>query len=470
MDESGLTRGAVVAGLVCLLGLTGGRAGAQNGRRVYDEHLRVKLDQQVTAAKEIQVDAGGWFNFALFNYDDASADRTRTLRQYQLRGWASANLFRVHQFYVRGLVGWDDWNSGDNPTGGRGDEDVDPEFERAWYKLDVGQWIRNRTGEKAPVSLSVKVGREFATIGTSLVLSMPLDLIQLDAAVGDWEVMGLLAKTRSRTPNIDASEPVGDRQQRCFWGVEAKYRGFDRHRPFVYWLDQKDRTAAKPEDALQAYEYTSRYLGAGSTGSLILRDLRYQFEIVGEWGSTFSEGETARKDRIRAMAMDVLLEYLFRTPTRPKVSYEYLFGSGDASRRASATATIGGNRAGTRDHAFNAFGFRDTGLAFAPQIANLNIHTIGASFFPLEHIELCKRMEVGTKVFFYHKAVSGPISDTTATEIPNKWVGWEWDVFCNWRVTSDLTWTIRYGGFQPGTAFADRSCRQFLLTAVTFSF
>ena len=454
--------------LCVLAGAAPAARAQQNGRRVYEEQLRVRIDEQIPSTREVDLDAGGWFSFAFFDYSDRSTYQDRTLRQYQIRAWAKLNLFRVHQFYVRGLVGWEDWNRGDHPRD-KGDEDTGPEVERAWYKFDLGQLLRNQTGQEPPVSLKVKVGRQFARIGTALVLSMPLDMIQLEAAAGQWELMALLAKTRSRTPNIDSSERVFDRQQRCFWGAEVTYRGLGHHRPFIYYLGQRDHTAAKPEDASQKYEYDSQYLGIGSTGSLILRDLRYRFEVVGEWGSNYSAGVTSGKDRICAMAVDVLLEYLFRVPTRPRVSIEYLYGSGDADRSTSATSTIGGNRSGTRDHSFIAFGFRDTGLCFSPRMANLHIYSVGASLHPLEHIKLCRKLEVGVKAFFYQKDTHGPLSDTTADK-PRDWVGWEAGLFANWRLTSDLTWTIRYGAFQPGEAFTDRTCRYFLLTAVTFSF
>jgi hypothetical protein len=79
-------------------------------------------------------------------------------------------------------------------------------------------------------------------------------------------------------------------------------------------------------------------------------------------------------------------------------------------------------------------------------------------------------MEVGTTALFYQKAVdSGAISDTTATR-SGDWVGWEWDVYLNWRLTSDLSWTIRYGFFRPGDVYVDESCRQFVSTGVTLSF
>jgi hypothetical protein len=452
------------------LAALGSPAAAQvaDGRRIYEENLRTRLDEQIPAEREADVDVGGWFNFALFNYDDGVDSRHRTLRQYQLRAWARANIFRAHEFYIRGLVGWDDWNPGDHPLG-KEDEDLGPEIERAWYRLDVAQIVRNHTGTIPPWSLEVKVGREFTQIGTALTLSMPLDLVQIDAAVGDWELMALLAKTRGSSDNsIDSSDQVWDHQQRCFYGGQVTYRGLDQHRPFAYVLFQRDSTDERTDDPLQSYQYNSQYVGIGSTGSL-MRNLRYQVEIVGEQGTTYSELATGNKDRICAMAADVLVEYLFDVKTRPRVSFEFLYGSGDADRRISANSTVGGNLAGTKDHAFNAFGFRDTGLAFAPRIANLHLWTLGAACHPLEHVKLCKELEVGTKAFFYHKATSGPLSDTTATN-PQQWAGWEWDLYANWRLTSDLTWTIRYGAFMPGESFNDRTCRQFLLTAVTFSF
>ena len=62
-------------------------------------------------------------------------------------------------------------------------------------------------------------------------------------------------------------------------------------------------------------------------------------------------------------------------------------------------------------------------------------------------------------------------SDTTATE-DSSCLGWEWDLFCNWRITSDLAWTLRYGAFMPSGAYDSGydSCRQFLYTGVVLSF
>jgi len=170
------------------------------------------------------------------------------------------------------------------------------------------------------------------------------------------------------------------------------------------------------------------------------------------------------------MAFDLLLEYFFDVPRHPKVTFEYLFGSGDGDRRLSSTSTIGGNLAGTNDRAFNAFGFRDTGLTFAPRVSNLHIFQFGVSGFPLEDFRLLRKMEIGSKVYFYAKDRSdGAISDIMGTQ-GSTWVGWEWDVFCNWRVTSDVSLTVRYGVFQPGAAFQQKNARQFFYTGLTYSF
>ncbi len=458
----------LAVGVIILAGPASGQV--ESGRRVYDEQLRVRLDEQVPQAREIGFDAGGWFSFAFFNYDDAEHEK-RTLRQFQLRGWASLNIKQIHKFYVRGLIGWDDWNAGTNPTEGRGDEDTDPRIERAWYQFDLGRLLSGHTGTRPPLGFQFKVGRAFADIGTALVLSMPLDLIQFDVEAGNWQLMALLGKTIDDTTNlVDASPKMETHQERCFWGLELTYNGLDRHRPFAYFLSNDDHTSPTHGDATQAYDYSSRYLGMGSRGTLLVPNLRYQVEIVGEWGKTYSEGVTSGQDDICAFAADVLLEYLFDVKTHPKVMVEYLFGSGDSDRRVSSSATIGGNSPGTDDRAFNAFGFRDTGLAFAPKVSNLHIYIVGASFFPFEESKLFKRFEVGSKAFFYQKDESGgPISDTTA-DTKEPWVGWEWDVYCNWRITSDVTWSLRYGAFRPGATFEERDCRQFLYTGVTFSF
>ncbi len=458
----------VVSVLVC-------RASAQEpierGRRVYGEQLRVELDKQQATARQMGLDAGGWFSFAFFDFEDAAARKERTLRQYELRLWANYTVAGVHTFYFRGKMGYDDWNSGDNPDGDSGDDFNKPDVERAWYRFDYDRLIRNQTGQDPPAGFTIQVGRDFYEIGSSLVLAMTLDAVKLTGRVGDLTVEGLLGQTIVHdTYNIDDSPSVSEHMDRCFYGIEVKYSGFDRHEPYAYYLWTNDHTDVRGYVDNQEYSYDSRYFGMGSRGSVEpLPNLRYEAEIVFESGHSYPEGVNSQ-EKIDAMAIDLLLEYLFPVKRKPRVAFEYLWGSGDLDRRTSSTSTIGGNQPGTRDKAFNAFGYRDTGLAFAPAISNLHIFRLDCSAIPLEDIELFRKMEVGTTAFFYTKdARGGAISDTQGAA-SSSWVGWEWDTYVNWRLTSDVSFTIRYGLFFPGAAFQNDHSRHFLYTGLTYSF
>ncbi|MFW6146553.1 MAG: alginate export family protein [Planctomycetota bacterium] len=460
-----------LAGATVVLAAGGARAQEpRTGVDVYNEQLRVRLDQQMSQAREVGVDAGGWFNFAVFDFLHGPSQETRTMRQYELRFWGSANVGGVHRGYVRALLGWENWNPGDYYIEG-GENHFNDRIERAWYQFDSFALQRNRTGKTPSTGFRFKVGRQFATIGSALVLSMPLDMIRFDVSVGELDFMAMLGQTLRRSRNIDDSDVIAGRQDRCFYGFELGYRGWARHRPFVYFLSQFDHTQPNPPLQGQRFDYSSRYLGIGSEGALS-ENLQYRGELVGQWGRTYSEGATDSQDDICAVALDAELSYYIDAPTRPRLTAEYLFATGDDDRRTSATATVGGNTPGTDDEAFNAFGFRDTGIAFAPRISNLHMYAVGGSFFPLESIRAFEQMEVGTKVFFYHKdEASGPVSDTTGAN-DARCLGWEWDVFADWRITSDLAWTIRYGIFQPSGAFdgTDKSSRHFLYTGLVFSF
>lgn len=458
----GLLAWALLAGTLC--------AQTNSGVRIYDEQLRVTLDRRDPADKEMGFDAGGWLNFTLLHFDDDASLRRRTLNQFQLRGWASANINNVHKAYFRGLLTWDLWAGNDNIGASRNHE-FQETVERAWYEIDLGKLIEQQSGQTPPWGFTAKIGREYTTIGTGLALSMPLDAIDMNFRYRNLEFRTLLGLAVKDSFNrVDRSGLIAERQDRCFWGFELAYN-FSEHRPFAYFLSQSDHSTPYTDTGLQRYDYSSRYLGLGSTGTLIWPDLAYSAELVGEWGRTFSSNAWRNRDEICALAADVQLEYYFRVDTHPRVSVEYIYASGD-SDRGTSSSTVGGNTAGTRDKAFNGFGFRDTGIAFAPAISNLHIYIAGASFYPLEDIQLFRKMELGTKLFFYQKAnESGGISDAQATDQAS-WVGWEWDVFCNWRVTSDLSWTARYGVFMPGSCFRGQadSPRHFLYTGILLSF
>ncbi len=442
-----------------------------NQQRQLEESIRLELDRELPATQKVLFDWGGWLSNYLMLFDDG--ERDRTLRRYDFRVWGSMNADDgIHQGYARMRMTYDDFNHGD---GYDDEDDLDgPKLDRGWYQLDLAKLLRKRACLDVPFDLAVKVGREYAMFGTGYALSMPLDLIQISGGLGPFKIDGLLGRTIHSWDNLDTSRPYEDNSWRYFYGVQGRFTGFQKHEPFVYYLWQNDnQDDGNPLFQLQQWQYDSQYLGFGSTGQL-LQNWRYSGEMVYERGQSYPDKGLFKKQRedICALGWDFELDYLAPWKTHPKFALEYMFASGDPDRVFSPTNSLGGNRAGTTDNSFNAFGYRNTGLSFAPNLTNIHIWRAGASFFPFEshRCELLKKLEFGTDYFLYNKNRShGAVSDPLADE-QSGFLGWEMDYFMNWRFTSDLAWTVRYGTFFPGDSFSDRTCRPFFLTGVTWSF
>jgi len=191
---------------------------------------------------------------------------------------------------------------------------------------------------------------------------------------------------------------------------------------------------------------------------------------VFETGHSFGDGQIVRRDRVDAWGVDAGLEKRWDHKMRPRVAFEYMFGSGDGNRKLSPTSAAGGNRHDRRDTSLATFGYRDTGIATNFLNSNLHIWRVGASFTPAPQAALLRNLELGTNWFVYHKNHRrAAISDPTA-DMYSGYVGWEMDYYANWRVSSDVSWTIRWGTFFPGHAFNERSSRHFLFTGLTWSF
>jgi len=437
-------------------------------QRQIQEDIRRQIDREVAPARQIEIDWGAWFSHYTLLWDDG-INSSRTLRRNELRVWGSfAADEGIHKGYARGMLNYVDFNSGDSFDG----KDNDWEgmnLERGWYELGISQALDRYAGVKLPVDLSTRIGRQYVEFGTGYALSLPLDAISIDGQAGAVKVRGLLARTPSSIDNIDQSVPGADSSDRTFFGIETRYMGFQRHEPFAYVLWNNDNTSEDPPDFFQEYDYDSFYVGLGSTGELA-RTVRYSTEWVYENGRSFGDSQFLRRDRICAWAFDVMLEYLPDLATQPRFRLEYMFAGGDGDRLGSPTNAVGGNRGDRKDTSFVGFGFRDTGLSFAPRLSNVHIWRGGASFLPFEKIECLKRLELGSDAFVYYKNHRrGAVSDPLASR-SRGYLGWEIDCYANWRVTSDLSWTARYGAFFPGDAFVDRTCRPFLLVGLTWSF
>jgi hypothetical protein len=427
-----------------------------------------RLRRDLPADQRFFVDWGGWFNFYFYLYDDGIISN-RTLRQYAMRNWAAFSADQgIHEGYVRMQTTFNDWNAGDEYGADQNDLDG-PTLERGWYQFDIAKALRVHTSYDAPFELKVKLGRDLVNAGTGYAISIPLDHVQVQAQAMDFETTFIVGKVPSSLENIDRSRPVADHSRRNFWIIQEKYKGWANHEPFAYVAWQIDATPEDPQDWLQNYTYDSTYIGWGSTGELI-PNLKYGSEWVIERGTSYGDHRFKYTNDIKAWAFDHRLDYFFRHKTKPTISVEYMFASGEPSRLGSPTDAEGGVSKGFVDRSFIGFGFRDTGLSYAPRLSNIHIWRVGGSFRPLPDLDITKDLELGSDFYLYYKnrAVAA-VSDTTADE-PSGYLGWEMDHYANYRIFSDLSYTVRLGTFFPGSAYSDQGGRPFLLTGLTWSF
>ncbi len=435
-------------------------------QRVLDDQLRQKRQELAPLQSFFDFQWGGWLDYYYFNFSDG-VQSSRVSHRPSLAVWTRARFDDgAHELFARMRLHYTYFHPGDEID--RQEDWVGPEFDQVWYQIDVGKAFR-LTEPSGPVQLRGRIGRQTVQFGTGYALDLPMDAVLLDAKLRDLRVLGLFGKSILNYPNIDRSEPVDSHMDRLFYGVQLAYEGWQHHVPFVYALWNNDRTDERPKYLFQDFSYDSFYLGFGARGE-ILHNLNYWAEGVFESGHDFGDGAFLRKDYIEAFAWDLGIEKLFDVPTRPRIAAEYMYASGDDGRLFSPTNALGGNRGDRRDTSFVGFGFRDTGIALAPTMSNLHVWRVGGSLAPLERWEFFRDLEIGTNWYLYHKnhtraAISDPLADQF-----NGYVGWEMDYFINWRLASDLAWTMRWGTFFPGSAFSDQDMRHFLFTGVTWSF
>jgi hypothetical protein len=444
----------------------------------------IRVNQAIPPGQRAYFDYGGYFSFGYIFLQDQRED-THVLRQYDVTGFARLNLDNVHEFYVRGSAGYRDFNDADS-FDGRGDETIDPDFDRAFYKLDLARSAQIAHGRASNQICTLQIGRDLAYWGNGLVLSVPLDGAMFRIGSDRLEAEFLGGVTPVRTVDFDPSRPNFDHHtRRGFFGAMLRSR-VGEHRLFAYALSQRDmngdddlsRAPDPTKDFRVAYEYNSYYVGAGSSGSLADRWL-YGVEAVFEGGSGLSNKiiiahfpdistSPQSKETIQAWAVDARLDFLAGDARNTRIGAELVLASGDPDRTLS-TSTIGGNRPGTVDHAFNSFGLLNTGLAFAPAVSNLAMVRVGISTFPFSDSSMADRLQVGTEFFTYAKMRSGGGIDQPTDS--RRYLGVEPDLFLNWQVSHDVTFSLRYGVFFPSDDnFPDSSARQFFLAGVTYAF
>jgi len=455
------------------LGLAAGSAGAQlrpesvfQRSLFFEKDIRDRLEAAMPAEQKALVEWGGFHVPSYIFYDDIDEGHAHETQQ-DLRLWTQIRVDRVHRIYARMRLNYTDFAAGD-AHGFRQHDLQGPNLEIGYYELDLSAAAERYGKQKWPCRIVGRGGRQYVEVGRGIALGKILDVGRFDVDTKDFSFMGFAGRTVPGEDNIDPNAPDFSNSRRTFYGSQLSYLGLDRHQPYAFFVLQRDESEETSPVYLQDFRYDSSYYGVGSRGEVV-RNLRYEAESLWEFGHSVANGQRGETEPIRAYAFDGELDYYMQRPMKPVLSTEYAYASGDGDRQ-SATSALLGNTAGTNDNAFQGFGFVNSGLALGARFTNLQFVRLGGRLTPYDRRAAAGRIDVGADYYFLFKTDrEGAISDTRATDTSGD-VGQEIDLHLEWRILSDLAWTIRYGRFFPGQAYADRDPRDFLYTALNFSF
>jgi hypothetical protein len=444
-------------------------------RQIEREH-RLIVHPNQPVGERLLLDYGITARYGLYGIDDQFGS-THILRQSDVSLTMFGELDGTHQFFGQLRFFYNDFNSGDQfGTFGSSSEGLEqPIGDQYWYSFNLRGAETAKTGHASLNNLTTKVGRQMVHWGSGLALSTDLYAALVDLEFGPWGLTGVAGSTpSSSTVDFDGSRPNFDvNTRRAFFGLSLEHRGGTDHHPYMSYLIQRDHSVETIAGAVPTtYSYDSEYLSFGSHGSLSGQWL-YRAEVVHEDGRGLSSsidnnGNSIAQtpERIDAWAGIVTLTYLPRDEKRTRWEWELITGSGDPDR-LNASDTIGGNASGTPDEAFNSLGYVNTGLALAPDPANLVSVRMGWSQWVDPQANTAR---LGINGFVFAKMDKNAAVSFNSNS--HSLIGGEVDVFAEWRLASDLTLSTYYGVFVPGDAMpaGEDGIRHFAYIGVTYGF
>lgn len=471
---------ALVAGpVVCVFAV--GSAEAQNEQRriqrairTADPAERLRVDPSLSFAERTFLEFGGVLNTTFVHLNDSN-DNSRRLFSPEVSLYGRAVFDGAHTLFARARFEYDAFSEGDS-FDGRGDRWPQPFVDRYWYEFDLRQAAAAYQGKTIRGNFNIRVGRQFVDWGAGLVLSENLYAARPTIEFGRWSLDGIAGVTPGdeSVTDFDASRAeFNEETWRGFFGGRLAYRTRDSKTFYTYYLAQVDYNGegpSRPDLGFQVdHEYNSQYLGFGADGSFTSQ-LLYLGEFVYEFGDSRSDPlrGVQQHEQIGAWAARGMLTYLFADRNNTRAEFETIFASGDPDRLVTSD-TVGGNQAGTTDKAFNSMGFVNTGLAFAPSLSNIMTFRLGASTFPFPESDDLGRFQIGMDLFALNKMdPRAPIDEPTSDD---RFLGFETDLYANYRVTSDLALSARYGVFFPSAAVeSEKDTRHFVFLGMTLSF
>lgn len=431
------------------------------------------IDTGLTLWERAQFDYGGSLAFSYLNMNQ-SAGNSAGLLQPEVNFFGRLNIDGVHGFFGRAQFTYRDFTEGDS-FDGRGSRFVEPFMDRYWYEFDLRRAMDVYQQTDIEGNINIRAGRQFIDWAGGLALSETLyaakPTFEFDRQT---RVELLLGITPDHTADFDSSRMNYDtKTRRVYYGgmLAHTFEKGDEVYAFAIAMIDHSSEDRSSEGGLTGVDFNrdSVYYGIGTRGT-IGNNWLYLAEAVYQFGDSASDpllGVQTTED-LRAWAGRMQFTYVFRDENESRFQAEFLIASGDPDR-LSSTNTVGGNMPGTEDNGFVSLGYAFTGVAFAPTLSNLVSFRAGAATMPARMNADYSELQVGVDLivsFKYDK--DGAIDEPT---LNSPYLGTEFDVYANWRITSDLAITARYGCFVPGSAIPEPdNIRNFVYVGVTLSF
>lgn len=421
------------------------------------------LEESLT--QDLDYEYGASFRFAYYSWDDIEA--RHNMRVTDVRLWGNLVWRNMHQLYARVMGTWTDYGAGSQYFYQEENDANFPRLDVGYYRGEVTRFlgVADTFGR-----LRFKAGRDYYRLGTGLALDKRGDGGLLEYTLGELHLNTFMMRTIYSEDMADRSYPDFGHNKRLFSGIELGNKwNYEGETPgsldlFAYALWQRflnDHEFPEfPDVAEQKFGDDTRNYGLGFKGELG-PGFTCSFEYSRQVGERYSEGSTARTD-VDASAYALTTEYVFRNVRMlPKISFQYLYGSGDPDA-GNTLDTLGGNLAGTDYDAFTSYGYVDTGVAFFPQVSNMKIYKMGAACRPFEKGEGCADLETGINYFIYRRVERmGGISDRFTVPGEGR-LGNEVDLYLQWRPFTDVSILAQYGIFNPdGDAFVSDKDRYY---------
>ncbi|MBI4179453.1 alginate export family protein [bacterium] len=318
------------------------------------------------------------------------------------------------------------------------------------------------------------LGRQYVKVKNTLAFGLVADGIDYELKTRRQAAQLFLLRQKPGDDNVDFLAPRAGRSKRWFYGAEYNIRYLALQQANVFAVGNIDANDDAPDAEGQRHRFDSLYLGLTFYGSVFSR-LEYEFQYIKEFGTTFSDSGNLPGTAVdvNAQALYAGFKYYFYSDLKPVAHLDYLYGSGDDDAVGNVFSTSGGSGsaagsgAGGSDRRFIPFGGKNLGYALAPTLTNLHVVKTGISVKPFgwSKSRVWKDIKIHPQYYmFWRDKAAGAASDPYMLRGAgsSRRVGDEIDLSVTWRLMSDVNYTLKFGFFNPGPAYATRSDETFV--------